>query len=173
MLMNVNSQKRLAAKIMKVGVSRVRIVDETEVGEAITRNDIKRLIVKGAITSVEKRGTCRTYSRYRSSQKKKGRRIGKGSWKGRKFAKKTSKEHWMDRVRALRRMLTDLRDEGAIERHDYRKVYYMIKGGNFRNKKHMLYYLKSKELIKEGKGKAEGKEIREGRKKKGAVNERT
>ncbi len=161
-LMNVSSQKKLAAKVMKVGLSRVRIVDEKDVEEALTRNDIRRLIVRGSITSVNKRGTCKKYSAYRCSQKKKGRRIGKGSWKGRKFSKKTGKEHWMDRVRALRRMLSELRDEGKIGKKDYRKMYYMIKGGNFRNKKHMLYYLKSKELIKEDKTKAT-KELKAGK----------
>ncbi len=50
--MDVKSQKKLAAKVMKVGFSRVRVSQEKELEEAITRNDIKRLIVKGVITNV-------------------------------------------------------------------------------------------------------------------------
>ena len=145
--MNVNSQKKLAAKVMGIGLSRVRIVDEKSVGEALTRNDIRRLISHGAITSVEKRGTSKKYSAHRLSQKKKGRRIGKGSWKGRKFSKKTRKEHWMSKIRPLRRLLRELRDEGKLSVKDYRKIYYMMKGGAFRNKNHLLYYLKGQELI--------------------------
>lgn len=148
MIMNVSSQKKLAAKVMKIGFSRVRIVDEKSVGEALTRNDIRKLIVQGAITKVEKRGTSKKYSRHRLSQKKKGRGIGKGSWKGRKYAKKSSKDHWIDKVRPLRRLLRELRDTGKIANNDYRKLYYMVKGGAFRNKNHLLYYLKGKELIK-------------------------
>ena len=148
MIMDVNSQKRLAAKVMKIGLSRVRIVDEKSVSEALTRNDIKRLIVQGAITKVEKRGTSKKYSRHRLEQKKKGRGIGKGSWKGKKFAKKSRKDHWIDRVRPLRRLLRELRDTGKIGKNDYRKLYYMVKGGAFRNKNHLLYYLKGKELLK-------------------------
>jgi large subunit ribosomal protein L19e len=149
---NASPQKKLAARVMHVGVSRVRIIDDKEVEEAITRNDVRRLVVRGVIAKSEKRGTSKKYSSYRLSQKKKGRRIGKGSWKGRKFAKKDSKSHWIDRIRPLRRLLKELRDSGKIERHAYRKLYYQVKGGAFRNKKHLLYHLKSKELIKAGKG---------------------
>jgi large subunit ribosomal protein L19e len=152
MFMNVSAQKKLAAKVMKVGISRVRILDDKEVSEAITRNDIKRLVARGVITKVEKRGVSKKYSAYRLSQKKRGRRMGKGTRKGSKYAKKSSKRHWIDKVRALRKMLTEMRDEGTIERSDYRKLYYQVKGGAFRNKKHMLYYLKSKEILKEKKG---------------------
>jgi len=152
MLMDTNAQKRLAAKVMKVGVSRVRIIDQKEADEAITRNDIRRLIVKGVITKINKRGTSRQYSGYRLSQKKKGRRVGKGSLKGRKFSKKKAKDHWMGRVRAQRRMLKEMRDDNIIELAHYRKLYYMVKGGAFRNKNHLLYYMKSNEIIKERKG---------------------
>lgn len=148
MIMDVNSQKRLAAKVMKIGLSRVRIVDEAQVAEALTRNDIKRLIAHGVITKVEKRGTSKKYSAHRLSQKKKGRGTGKGSWKGRKYAKKSRKDHWIGRVRPLRRLLRELRDTNRIGESDYRKLYYMVKGGAFRNKNHLLYYLKGKELLK-------------------------
>jgi len=152
LMKNASPQKKLAARVMGVGISRVRIIDDKEVGEAITRNDVRRLVVKGAIAKSEKRGTSKKYSSYRVSQKKRGRRVGKGSWKGRRFAKKDSKSHWIDRTRPLTRLLKELRDSGKIERSEYRKLYYMVKGGAFRNKKHLLYHLKSKELIKTGKG---------------------
>ncbi len=159
--MDVNAQKRLAAKVMGIGLSRVRIVDEAEVAEALTRNDIKRLIVRGAITKVPKRGTSKKYSAHRLSQKKKGRGVGKGSWKGRKFSKKSSKDHWIDRVRPLRRLLAELRETGKIKVSDYRKLYYMVKGGAFRNKNHLLYYLKSKEMIKAKERTSQGKATQE------------
>jgi large subunit ribosomal protein L19e len=162
--MDVNAQKKLAAKVMGVGLSRVRIVDEAEVAEALTRNDIKRLIVRGSITKAPKRGTSKKYSAHRLSQKKKGRSSGKGNWRGRKYAKKTSKRHWIDRVRPLRRLLRDLRDTGKIAEHDYRKLYMMVKGGAFRNKNHLLYYMKGKELIKAGS--------KESKQKKGVKSER-
>jgi large subunit ribosomal protein L19e len=146
-----SAQKKLAAKLLKAGVSRVKILEPKEIEEAITREDFKRLIAKGVIVKKQKRGQCKKYAKYRLAQKKKGRRIRKGSWKGKKYAKKDSKEHWVDRVRALRRLLKELRDSGKIEKKVYRNVYHMIKGGSFRSKSHLLYYLKSNELIKSKK----------------------
>ncbi len=155
--MNVRSQKKLAAKIMKVGLSRVKVTQEKELEEAITRNDIKRLIAKGVITKVEKRGQRKKESKFRRGQKKKGRRTKEGSRKGKVYSKKSSKRHWIDRVRPLRKMLMELRDSGKIKRNDYRKLYSMVNGGAFRSKKHLLYYLKDKELIKKKGAKGEKK----------------
>lgn len=164
MFMNSSTQKKIAAKVMKIGVSRVRILDQKSVEEAITRNDIKRLISHGVITSIEKRGASKKYSSHRLGQKKKGRRVGKGSLKGRQFSKKNSKTRWIEKVRPLRRLLRQLRDEGKLKVTDYRKLYYMVKGGAFRNKNHLLYYLKSKEFIATKEGKPA--------KEKGAKNEK-
>lgn len=150
--MNVRSQKKLAAKIMKVGLSRVKVSQEKELEEAITRNDIKRLIAKGVITKIEKRGPCKEESKYRREQKRKGRRKKEGSRKGKEYSKKSSKIHWAERVRPLRKMLMEMRDSGTLARNDYRKLYSMVKGGAFRSKKHLLYHLKDKELIKKKKG---------------------
>ena len=155
--MNVRSQKRLAAKILKAGLSRIRVSSEKDVEEAITRGDIKRLIARGVITKVRKKGQRKKESKYRRGQKKKGRRMKDGSRKGKAYSKKSSKTHWIERVRPLRRMLKELRDNGKIEKSDYRKLYSMVKGGAFRSKKHLLYYLKEKELIKSKGVKSEKK----------------
>lgn len=152
MIMNVRSQKKLAAKIMKVGLSRTKVSSEKELEEAITRNDIKRLIVKGVVRKIEKKGPCKKESKSRRKQKRKGRRAKEGSRKGKAYSKKSSKTHWVEKVRPLRKLLRELRDSGKIKRNDYRKLYSMVKGGAFRSKKHLLYHLKEKELIKRKKG---------------------
>lgn len=148
--MNVNSQKKLAAKVMKVGYSRVRVSQEKDLEEALTRNDIRRLVTKKIITKVEKKGPAKAESKLRREQKKKGRRKKEGSRKGKTYSKKASKRHWIEKVRPLRKLLRDLRDSEKIAKSDYRKLYSMVKGGAFRNKKHLLYYLKEKEMIKKG-----------------------
>ncbi|UCC91706.1 MAG: 50S ribosomal protein L19e [Candidatus Aenigmatarchaeota archaeon] len=150
--MNVRSQKKLAAKIMKVGLYRVKVTQEKELEEAITRNDVKRLIARGVITKVDKRGPRKKESKFRRGQKEKGRRTREGSRKGKAYSKKSSKTHWAERVRPLRKLLRELRDSGKIKKNDYRKLYSMVKGGAFRSKKHLLYHLKEKELIKKKKG---------------------
>jgi large subunit ribosomal protein L19e len=146
--MNVKSHKQMAARIMKVGVSRVRVISDKDVEDAITRNDVKTLICRGMIYKVQRKGVAKADANFTRKQKKKGRRSGPGSRKGKLYAKKSSKSVWMDKVRPLRRMLRELRDGGELEKRDYRKMYLMVKGGAFRNKKHLMYYLKDKELLK-------------------------
>jgi large subunit ribosomal protein L19e len=143
----------LAAKIMKVGLSRVKVRPdgEKDVSEAITRNDIRGLIAKGIITKIERKGSERTDSKLRRRQKKKGRRKGHGSRKGAMYARKGKKREWIEKVRPLRKLLRELRDSGRLDRNNYRKLYLAVKGGSFRSKKHLLYHLKEHELMKRGK----------------------
>jgi len=110
---NLKSQKRMAADILKCGIDRVKIKQDKEVEDALTRDDIRRLIKKGLITKVQKKGTSRLGSKKTAIQKKKKRRIGTGSRKGSKGARTKDKEVWMKKIRALRRLLKELRDEGV------------------------------------------------------------
>ena len=149
--MNLRSQKRLAAKILKCGIDRVKIKQDKEVEEALTREDIKRLINKGLITKIQKKGTSRLGAKKTREQKKKKRRKGPGSRKGSVGARKKKKELWMKRIRALRRLLKELRDKDKIEKKTYTKLYLMAKGNMFRSKKHLLNYLKENSLLKSKK----------------------
>src|SRR3989338_8811900 len=99
------SQKIVAAKVLKCGISRVRILDEKAVGEALTREDIRNLIKKGAIIKVPKVGNSRAHANKIMRQKKKGRRIGRGSRKGTKKTSARKKIVWMRTVRPIRRLL--------------------------------------------------------------------
>ncbi len=138
----LEAQKRMAAELLKCGVSRVRIKSEKEVKEAITREDVRRLIRKGVIYKVQKKGTSRAFARKKLEQKRKGRRKGQGSRKGAKKARKRPKDVWMGRIRALRKLLRELKEKGKLEREEYKKLYLMAKGGAFRTKRHLLLYLK-------------------------------
>ncbi|MHA2005574.1 MAG: 50S ribosomal protein L19e [Candidatus Thorarchaeota archaeon] len=64
--MKLTTQKRLAADVMKVGISRVWIDPEfeDEVSLAITRNDIRRLVDEGAIQRKQKIGVSRGRARH-------------------------------------------------------------------------------------------------------------
>ena len=155
--MNLKSQRRLASKILKCGLSRVKIIPSKEVEEALTRKDIKLLIRKGMIYKEQKKGTSNFRSKKIREQKKKGRRKGKGSRKGSVNARKDSKEKWIEMVRALRKLLKEMKDAGQISKKDYRDLYAKVKGGFFRSKKHLLTYMKDREMIK--KSKKEAKEI--------------
>ena len=155
--MDMNSQKEIAAKIMKCGVSRVRIRQAEEVEEALTREDIRGLIQKGIIWKVQKAGTSKYASKKRLDQKAKGRMNGPGKRKGTTGARKNDKTKWMEKVRALRKMLSELKESGQVEGKDYGILYRRIKGGFFRNKKHLLYYLKEHDILRKGEGKKAGR----------------
>lgn len=150
--MNLSSQKKLAARILKCSVHRVKITQTKEVEEALTRNDIKALIRKGLITKIPKKGISRTGAKTIAKQKKKGRKKGIGRRKGGKGARTPKKTKWMKSVRSLRKLLKELRAAGKIERKVYAKIYRKVKGGEFRNKKRLLLYLKEHELLKTKSG---------------------
>ena len=142
------SKKKVAADILKSGVSRIRILDSKQVEEAITRQDIKNLIRKGLIVKIQKKGTSKAYSKKLFRQKKKGRRSGAGSRRGSYRARNPKKYLWIKTVRPLRTLLKELVLEGQIEKKDWKLLYSMVKGGAFRSKGHLLTYLKDHEMLK-------------------------
>jgi large subunit ribosomal protein L19e len=141
--MSLQSQRRIAADILKVGESRVWI-DPTKielVAKAMTREDIRRLIREGIIRAIPKKGI--SHARYRM---RKGKRRGPGRRKGGKWAIVSRKRMWMMKIRALRRFLRRLKERGIISRQVYRKLYRMAKGGAFQSKAHLAHYIKERGL---------------------------
>ncbi len=148
--MNLRSQRRMAADILKCGVHRVWIDPERmdEVARAQTKDDIRRLIKEGVIKKKPIKGQSRVRARKRHEQRKKGRQRGPGRRKGAKGARMPRKRQWIQRIRAIRRELRKLRDEGKIDRSTYRKLYMMAKGGYFRDRSHLLMYIEEHDLWK-------------------------
>jgi large subunit ribosomal protein L19e len=144
--MDLKTQKRMAADVMDVGKGRVWIdPDEQEkVDEAITRKDIRNLIEGGTIQKKDEKGTSKGRAKHIKKQKKKGRRKGQGSRKGKKSARKSDKKKWMEKIRAIRNRLKEMRDEGEITSDQYRELYDMSKGGFFRDTKHLENHVENK-----------------------------
>lgn len=143
---DLSSQRRIASEVLGVGENRVWIdPDQHErVEEAITRQDIRNLVESGAIGKKKVKGTSKGRSRKAKKQKKKGRRKGQGSRKGKKSARKGNKTKWMEKIRAIRRRLKEMRDEDEISQEKYRKLYDMAKGGFFRDVKHLENHVENK-----------------------------
>jgi len=141
--MNLSSQRKIAAKLLKVGLSKVFLDPERkeDIEKAITRDDIRVLIKEGAISVKKEKNPSRVRARKILSQKKKGRRKGKGSKKGRKKARKPKKELWIEKVRALRDELRKLKKEGKVDEKEYRKFYRQIKGNFFHSRRHLREYI--------------------------------
>ncbi len=148
--MNLTTQKRLAASILKVGLNRVWIDPEQieEVSKAITREGVKQLINNGAIKAKPEKGISSYRSKKVAKQKKKGRMKGRGSIKGSKNARTPKKKSWMTTIRALRKDLKEMRNADEIDATTYRKLYKMAKGGAFRSKSYMKTYARDHDLIK-------------------------
>ena len=148
---DLRNQKRLAADIMGVGKSRVRIDPDRqeEVAGAVTRADVRKLVDGDVIKAVQKQGVSRGRGRKLDAQKAKGRRVGPGSRKGAMYARLPRKDRWMSLIRALRDELSALRDDGKIERSTYREYYRRAKGGQFRSRAHMVSHMKTEGKLAE------------------------
>jgi len=149
---NLAKQKRLAARILKVGEGRVWIDPNAagDLAEAITRADIHEEIEKGGIVKKPVKGISRGRARVIAQQKAAGRRRGHGSRKGAKGARSDRKRAWISKIRALRKRLKILREDRYIDKTAYRKLYNKANGGVFRSVAHLNSYITiHKLLIKE------------------------
>ena len=152
--MTLKSQKRIASQLLKVGVNRVWFDPERliEIKEAITKADIRSLIKDLAIQIRPFTGNSRFRIRKILVQKRKGRKQGKGSRKGKRTSRLSSKQEWMNRLRAQRYLIKELKESDMINNNTYKDVYRKSKGGFFRSKRHIMLYLNENKLIsKNGK----------------------
>ena len=151
--MNLEMQKRLSAKVAKVGVGRVRINPENvdQVKEAITKADIRDLIDNKVIEILPLVRNSKARARIRAKAKKKGRQSGPGSKVGTKNARTPTKRVWINRIRLQRKIIKSFKDSGRLSTGDWKTLYYRAKGGFFRNKRHLLQTLEQGKLLKEKK----------------------
>jgi len=148
--MDLKLQRRLAAEVLECGVHRIWLDPDNleEIKKATTRSDIRNLIKHGLIKARKIKGNSRGRIRKKLMQKKKGRRRGHGSRKGKKTARMPKKRAWIIRIRAIRKYLRELRDKGLIDRKTYRLYYRRAKGGQFKDKAHVKLHLEMEGLLK-------------------------
>jgi|TARA_Y100000310_G_C20691787_1_gene822766 large subunit ribosomal protein L19e len=142
----MKTQKRIAAKVLKVGKSKIWIDPEQveEVSAAMTRGDVRKFIGLGMIKAKPKVGNSRARINKRKAQKKKGRQRGQGKRKGSANSRLLQKAKWMSKIRAQRSFLKKLRDEEKITTAVYRKTYRLAKAGTFKSRAHVKTYLMEK-----------------------------
>jgi large subunit ribosomal protein L19e len=131
---DLTAQRRLAADELDVGENRVYLDPDaqSEIAEAITRDDVRDLIEEGVIrTKGEKRSNSRGRARERNEKRAYGHREGPGSRKGKAGGRQNSKDDWTSRIRAQRRRLKELRDSSELTPSQYRELYDMAAGGEF------------------------------------------
>ena len=120
--MQITNQKKMAAQLLKCGVHRVWINPSylDQVAQSVQKEDIREAIDNGWIKAKAIKGTSRVRALKRASQKQKGRRKGQGKRSGTANARNPRKQRWMATIRAQRRTLKEMREEGILERSQYR-----------------------------------------------------
>jgi len=151
--MKLRNQKRIAASVLKKGKKKIKFSQDrlSDIKEAITRADIRTLVIDKAIKAEPKRGVSRSRARKILVQKRKGRKTGKGSRKGVMTARLSKKDNWMNHVRKQRKFIQELRDKKLISTKVYRMMYSKVKGGFFRSKNHIKIYLTENRLFEDVK----------------------
>jgi len=142
---DLNAQKRLAADVLDVGKNRVWFDPEAqgEIAEAITREEIRELVADGSIRAEDARGNSRGRSRERKRKRSYGHQKGQGSRRGKAGARQDEKADWTERVRAQRQRLRELRDSGELTVSEYRDLYDMVNGGEFRSVERLNNYIEA------------------------------
>ncbi|MFX1536336.1 MAG: 50S ribosomal protein L19e [Promethearchaeota archaeon] len=153
--MNLTPQRKIAAKILGVGVKRVWIDPnvEEDLSLALTRDDVRKLISDRVIRKKGVKGVSRGRSRVAHVQKSRGQRRGHGKRKGRIGARQPSKKTWINKVRSQRRYLRGLRDNQLITPAQYRQLYVKVKGNSYRSVAHLRNTVEDLGIIKKPKKK--------------------
>lgn len=136
---DLSAQKRIAAAVLKCGENRVWFDPEQlgDIESAVSREDIRGLIEEGAIRAHQKKGVSRGRARLRIAKRSYGHCKGHGRRKGAQGARNPSKRVWIQRIRALRATLREMRDTGVIDASVYRRFYRRAAGGQFRSVSHL------------------------------------
>jgi len=130
---DLSAQKRMASDVLDVGKNRIWLDPERqgEIEEAITRQDVRDLVDEGAIRAEEPKGNSRGRARERQEKRAYGHRKGQGTRRGTAGGRENEKDKWVSSIRAQRRKLRELRDDGTISRSTYRELYDKASGGEF------------------------------------------
>ncbi len=149
---DVTNQRRMAAAILKCGLNRVYMPPDKEklqeISEATTRAAVRSLIVRRYIRKRPDRGVSRGRARAFQAQRRKGRRRGAGSRRGKKGARSNSKTRWITNIREIRRALANLRAAKKITTEQYRLYYRMAKGGQFHSRGHLFLQMEARGDLK-------------------------
>jgi len=140
---DLSAQRRLAADVLDVGKNRVWFDPDAQgdIAEAITREDVRELVQEGTIRATDADGNARGRARERNEKRSYGHRKGQGSRKGTAGGRSDEKEQWQNDIRAQRRELRELRDDGELTPAQYRELYQMASGGEFRSVRYLRSYV--------------------------------
>jgi len=142
---DLSAQKRLAADELDVGVDRVWLDPEaqSELADAITREDIREQIEQGTIRAADAKSNSRGRARERAETRSYGHRTGAGTRKGKAGGRQDERDDWVQRIRAQRERLRELRDDGPLDSSQYRELYDKASGGEFEDVRRLESYVEA------------------------------
>jgi large subunit ribosomal protein L19e len=136
---DISNQRRIASAIFGCGSNRVWFDPDrlADIQNAISREDIRGLIDEGAIKAHQVKGNSRGRARAKIAKRAYGHCKGPGRRRGASGARNPAKRQWIQKIRAIRKTLTELKETGDIDPHLYRMLYRKAAGGQFRNVAHL------------------------------------
>lgn len=137
--MSLKTVKRIASRVFGAGATRIRFTDGKKAAEALTADDVRQLGKQGVIEVRAVKSVGRGKARLRGAKKRRGRRSGPGRHKGTPNAVLATKKKWIGQVRSQRRLLAHVKP--TLAKGAYHRLYRMIKGGLFRNKRALDNYI--------------------------------
>ncbi len=145
--MSLVYQKKMAAKLLKTGKTKIWIDPDSidDVGIAVTKNDMRRLIAGGKVRAKPRLGISGGRSHTNRLKKQRGLRSGPGSKKG---GVSIDEERWMRKVRSQRDFTKLLRKRKIITPTVFRQLYLKVKGNAFENIPQIKNYIKEHELTR-------------------------
>ena len=138
LVVNLKAKKRLASRVIGVGVHRIRFDTDhlDDVADAITRENIRSLVTANTITVKSFTGTSKGRAHKKKAQRNK-RGTTQGSKRGRKGARVGKKEVYVAKVRSLRRLLKIAKDRKDLTNPEFWALYKRVGGNTVRNKAHL------------------------------------
>jgi len=138
LVVNLKAKKRLASRVIGVGVHRIRFDTDhlDDVADAITRENIRSLVTANTITVKSFTGTSKGRAHKKKAQRKK-RGTTQGLKRGRKGARVGKKEVYVAKVRSLRRLLKIAKDRKDLTNPEFWALYKRVGGNTVRNKAHL------------------------------------
>ncbi len=131
--MKFTSKKRLAARMLEVGVERVWFdpLRLDDIQQAITRRDIEDLVKDRAIRVKNEKPQAKNV--YRKRKKSGSKRI----------SVKARKRKYIGKIRKIRRHLAEIHEKGEISLEEKKKMRAWAKAGTFRSTRHLKETLKT------------------------------